>query len=303
MTLLTPSIEMRVFVVGAPRPGTTLVQSLLAAHSMLTSFTESHLFSRHFFSLPLLRWSVLARDPRPRLREFLAENGESSLEGIEWFETKAPLRESKLLLPLRTREMARRLVHVLDEVALRRGKSRWIEKTPRHLRHIQLLESACGDASSTRFVHVIRQGPDAVASLFEASRSWQRPYTLDECVARWNSDMRVSRARLSAASDSFVFYEELTTRPESTLRSLFSGLGLSPEPAVLDLYGGEASRLVTDEETWKADVKRPIRPSQAAKRTLTGMQREQVARSVHSALYEQILRRTRLSSGAGNGIQ
>ncbi len=45
---MTSVIEGRIFVVGAPRSGTTLVQSLIASHSQVTSFTESHFFSRHF---------------------------------------------------------------------------------------------------------------------------------------------------------------------------------------------------------------------------------------------------------------
>ena len=66
-----PGIDMRVFVVGVPRSGTTLLQSLLAAHSRVASFTESHFWSRHFRALPRLSSAVLTRDPAPRLREFL----------------------------------------------------------------------------------------------------------------------------------------------------------------------------------------------------------------------------------------
>ena len=43
-------IESRILVVGVPRSGTTLVQSLLAAHSQVASWTESHLFARHFLA-------------------------------------------------------------------------------------------------------------------------------------------------------------------------------------------------------------------------------------------------------------
>lgn len=36
-------IQARLFLVGCPRTGTTLIQSLLAAHSQIASFPESHL--------------------------------------------------------------------------------------------------------------------------------------------------------------------------------------------------------------------------------------------------------------------
>ena len=72
-----PTIDRRVFVVGVPRSGTTLVQSLLAAHSTMTSFTESHFFDRHFTRLPPSSLSILSRNPAPRLHEFLLENCEA----------------------------------------------------------------------------------------------------------------------------------------------------------------------------------------------------------------------------------
>ena len=41
----TRAILSRIFLVGCPRSGTTLTQSLLAAHPMVASFPESHFFS------------------------------------------------------------------------------------------------------------------------------------------------------------------------------------------------------------------------------------------------------------------
>ncbi len=117
-----PAIERRIFIVGVPRSGTTLVQSLLAAHSAVTSFTESHLFRKHFSRVPLLSLPILTRDPRSRLSEFLAENGEGPPPAADWFSKRErwTLR-IRPLLPLQTLPVARQLVRVLDELALRRG--------------------------------------------------------------------------------------------------------------------------------------------------------------------------------------
>ena len=41
-------IQKRIFIVGCPRSGTTLLQSLLLKHNEITSFPESHFFSRTF---------------------------------------------------------------------------------------------------------------------------------------------------------------------------------------------------------------------------------------------------------------
>ena len=280
----------RLFVVGVPRSGTTLLQSLLAAHSTMTSFTESHLFDRHFSHLPLVATPVLTRNPSPRLREFLAENDERPPNAACWFDrTGRWALAARPLLPFQTRPVARRLLRVLDELAERRSRSGWIEKTPRHLRYIPLIEAASRPGEPARFVHVIRRGLEVVASLQEASKSWERPYDLDACVRRWNAEVGLSLGRLDSPRDHFVFYEELTARPEPTLRRLFGDLGLGWEPDILERYGHTLETLMTGEETWKTDGDRPIEPSGTSDRALTPEERERAVRSLRQDLYDDLL--------------
>ena len=296
--MIHSKIEKRVFVVGVPRSGTTLVQSLLAAHGAMTSFTESHFFDRHFNLLPPLPNPILTRDPVPRLKEFLAENEEEAPEAALRFESagRRALR-MRLLLPFQSRWVARQLLEVFDELAQRRGSSSWIEKTPRHLRYIPFLGSLPGVESRTYFVHVIREGLEVVASLREASKSWERPYDLESCVRRWNEDVAFSLGRITAPTDHFIFYEELTSRPEPTLRRLIHWLGLDWESDIFERYGRTADRLVTRQEAWKADVGRRIGPSGTADRALTAEQREWVTRSLSPGLYDRFRERVERQSG------
>jgi len=282
----------RLFVVGVPRSGTTLLQSLLAAHSTMTSFTESHFFDRHFSHLPLLPAPILTRDPSPRVREFLAENEELPPEAALWFTGSGRWAlAARTLLPLQTRPVARRLLEVLDQLAGRRRRAGWIEKTPRHLRYIPLIEAVSEARDQTSFVHVIRQGLEVVASLHEASRGWERSYDLETCIRRWNADVGLSLSRVSSPRDHFVFYEELTSRPETTLRRLLSALRLAWEPSLLEGYAAASESLITGEEAWKADVGRRIRPSGTSERSLTAAQRERVLGALRPGLYEELRER------------
>ena len=295
----TPGIDGRIFVVGVPRSGTTLVQSLLAAHGSATSFTESHFFDRHFTLLPLLARPVLTRDPAARVEEFLDENDEKPPAAAEWFAAggrRAPL-------PLLTRRAALQLLRLLDELTLRRGVSTWIEKTPRHLRYLPFLERLPAPGPRPRFVHVIRDGLEVVASLHRASQSWQRPYDLETCARRWNADVGFSLRRAGAPGDRFVFYEELTARPEATLRRLLAELGLDWQPEILERYAETSRRLIAaQEEGWKPDVGRGIRRSATSQRTLTGEQRRRVGRSLRRGLYDRLHRRAeRRAEGSGAG--
>jgi len=297
------TVDRRIFIVGAPRSGTTLLQSLLAAHSEVTSFTESHFFRTHYSNIPVVALPILSGDPRPRVFEFLAENGETPPPAAQWFsERNRWTLRIRAFLPFQTIPVARRLIRVLDELALRRGVENWVEKTPWHLRAIPLLEKA-SPGERPYFLHVIRNGMEVVASLHRASRKWQRSYDLEACVARWNADLGRSLERTGSPNDRFVAYEELTSHPEATVKEILAGLGLAWEPAILKNYAGVSESVITAGEDWKAGVGRRIRPSATSDELLTPQQRQWVVERLNHRLYDRVLescgRRSHAAAGAG----
>jgi hypothetical protein len=278
-------VAQRIFVVGFPRSGTTLVQGLLASHAHVTSFTESHFFSRHFVPVP--RGALLTRDPSARLRQFLVENDEAPTAASAWFDRwPRPLRLEPLL-PLQTAAVARRLLAVLDEIAVRRGRRVWVEKTPMHLRMVPLIERLSRQGPRTDIVHVVRDGLDAVASLRDASRHWERRYDLESGAARWNADVTRSLACAGAPRNHIVLYEALADAPEATLGGLLDVLGLPADEGLLGRYEETTERLLTPDETWKAVRGPGIRRSRAAERLLAPEDRARVARWLDPALYER----------------
>jgi hypothetical protein len=270
----------------------------------MTSFTESHFFDGHFALLPLAARPILTKNPEPRLREFLVENNEEPPDAAVWFNAKSrwTLRV-RPLLPLQTDSVARHLLQVFDELALGRGKSSWVEKTPRHLRYIPFIQRVSGRRLPTSFVHVIRDGLEVVASLHGASQSWEQAYDLETCVRRWNADVGFSLARALTTADHFVFYEELTSQPEATLRSLLTGLGLGWEPDILERYTRTSERLVTQQEAWKVDVGRSIRPSGTSDKVLTRAQRDRVTQTLRQDLYDQLRERAGQPSKTTGGAR
>lgn len=254
----------RVFVVGTPRSGTTLVQSLLAAHRSVTSFTESHFFSRHFRLLPGSFASspraLLHTDPRPCARAWLIENGMAEHLASRLDEI---VPRKRWMLWWSSRAVAAELLRLLDEVAAQRRSPCWVEKTPRHLHFVPFLaDLACSrhalERRRTDFVHVVRRPGPTVRSLHAASRQWSHPYSIAACVRRWNHDLQRSRARLASPRDHFLFYEELVASPESTTKALLADLDLPWQADVLQHYGEQANALVTAAESWKSGVARPI---------------------------------------------
>ena len=291
----------RIFLVGVPRSGTTLLQALLAAHPDITSFTESHFFSRCFTALPGLG-AVLRDDPTPRLHEFLAENQADTPPAAAWFGPPSPA--ALRLPPLRpaaTNEVARRLVNVLDELARQRGAAFWLEKTPRHLQRLELIRRACRDDIPTQFVHLVRRGPETVASLFDASKHWERAYDLDECIRRWNDDLAITLTHLDEPGHHVVLYEALTRDPESELRRLLGRLGLPWAPTLLADYARGAGALATPGESWKQGTARAIAPSSRVEEVLDPAQRDVVWAGIASERYEQVAAHALPGSTEENG--
>ena len=100
---------------------------------------------------------IASRRARPRWDQFLEEVGHG---------------EMKYKLPrvaICTRQFSRALVEVLDTLTLSQGKEVWIEKTPGHLRFVDQIEKL---VSGAKFVHMVRNGEDVVASLYDIGKRY-----------------------------------------------------------------------------------------------------------------------------------
>ena len=253
----------RIFLVGCPRSGTTLVQSLLAAGGGITSFTESHFFDRVFPPAPLDRWFV--REPEARLAAFRTENG---LEG-----RGADEDETSAAGPA---EAAAAFIALLDRTARDRDCWCWVEKTPDHLFRIPLIRRYLPEAE---FVHVLREPAPTVRSLVRASRDWGKPRSELFCAVKWLVCARRSRRYLGAPAHTVVFYEDLVADPEAAARSLYQALGLAWSPDIMERYRDVARDLVVSTETWK-------------KRNFGAIQERAPADAAGSGVIDRLLERT-----------
>ncbi|HEY9694672.1 MAG TPA: sulfotransferase [Oculatellaceae cyanobacterium] len=74
--------KTRLFLVGCPRSGTTLLQSLLVAHPEILSFPESHFFrSLLEYRTPWrIKLKIASSKTKPRLKQFLKESGYEEMQ-------------------------------------------------------------------------------------------------------------------------------------------------------------------------------------------------------------------------------
>ncbi|HTV43854.1 MAG TPA: sulfotransferase [Stellaceae bacterium] len=192
-----------VFLIGAPRSGTTWLQLLLSRSPRIATANETHLFNGYLSSL-FSTWDLHRRNIRALgLHHLLSE--------CEYFQ---------FIRDFATTVMLRIAAQKPDADIL-------LEKTPGHVLHWQDIIRIFPDAA---FLHIVRDPRSVVASLCAAADGWGAQWTSREALINcetWIEYIRASRS-LSAATDNFlqVGYRDLWENGPQTLRSVFAWLGV-----------------------------------------------------------------------------
>jgi Sulfotransferase family len=263
-----------IFVVGCPRSGTTLLQTLLAAHPLITSFSESDFFASNFGRLPKTAIYYLRTHPAKQVRSFLAQNGEA--EG-PYADLLRKLDAAGLYAPWSASTAAQLFLSLLDRWADRRDARIWLEKSPIHLWFLPLIDQAavCSNRS-IKIVHIVRDGRDVVASLYNSSKYWHTDrYTLEYCTSRWNSDLAATIRRTTGrGTDAVVFYEELVAQPQLTMQRLLSALSVPWDHHVISDREQTARRLPQSSKPHHHKLLTPIRPNMSFEGTFDLTERQ-----------------------------
>jgi hypothetical protein len=228
-----------VFVVGAPRSGTTLVQQLLAPTVAIPP--ETHFVRRYWQHRS--RFGDLDQPAGwSRLLRAISASFEFSDAGL----TAADLESA-------TRTYPGVLQAWLEAYADRRGGSVAGEKTPNHLLAMDLLSTWYPDA---RFLHVIRD-PRAVVLSARATPWTTGSFAGDAEV--WRRYLVAARTASTAATDRYaeIRYEELVTEPEPVMRRVCAFLGVEFAAGMLDTTAARPG-FNADREPWKAAAIRPL---------------------------------------------
>ena len=172
-----------------------------------------------------------------------------------------------------------RVVDFLDNQTLMQHKIIWLEKTPAHLHAIEYIADNIPRAF---FVHMIRDGKDVAASLFEATSlypdEWGGARSIERCVNRWNKDIEVSMQYLGNAAHLMVRYEKLLEEPELELQRLCNFLQISFEETMMTERAKNAKAMIHSQEAWKKKNFSALSKSNKFERILDSTQQEYVRR-------------------------
>ena len=227
-----------VFVVGAARSGTTLLQRMLDAHPLLAVVNETYWLPRKYRErLGLTRDGLVT----PELLPMLLASPKFDRMGF----AEADLHRICGAQPARYVDFVARL---FDEYAARAGKPYAGDKTPGYVRRIGQIHALFPQA---RFVHIVRDPRDVCLSMLD----WPSGERTAGQFGTWHLDRPVSSAlywRYSVALGVQagrelgplhyleVRYEDLVAATETELARLCEFLGLPFDPAMLDYHVGRS---------------------------------------------------------------
>lgn len=238
----------RIFVVGCPRSGTTVVQALIARHPDVYTLPETGFFEA-LYGGTQARWGdPYARDGRRWYHRRLSLAKSTGRRRLLELERASGITRPRPA-PWRFERCSRRFVDLLDDAAERGGFAAWIEKTPQHLLYLDEIEEAAPDA---RFVHVIRAGRDVLASITDADMHQPWPDFAGGVVTwarRWNRALSLSLARREDPRHFLLCLEDLTRDFEGSWRALRDFLGLDSDRPLLARPGSRVSTV--DLEPWR----------------------------------------------------
>lgn len=195
-----------IFIVGAPRSGTTLMRSVIDAHPRICC---------------------------PPCETFLFVHLNAIFNGAVWKDhyEKLPYTRTALIKWLR-----RYVVELFANLTTKAGKKRWAEKTPSHIKYMKFIDEVFPNA---QFIHMIRNGHDVVRSLKYVE--WGSKNIILNTYA-WVKHVTAGcefGRTLPANRYIEVKYEDLISNPKQTLTELCRFLGEDYHGNMLEFHKPE----------------------------------------------------------------
>lgn len=261
-------IKKRIFIVGIARSGTTLLQSIIGNHKIISTFPESHFFDR---SIPKQKWLRPFYKLKPNqdqlILEFLKE-----IELPEVFHTyEGGSRDLN--------SWTRYVIGIYDRIAIQEQKEAWLEKTPLHLYYTELIEK---NTSQVHFLHMVREPVANIAALYDVSKKHPESFsqtTLEKATKRYINEISITERLISKPNHHLVHYEDILHNPKKTINEVCEKIGIPFYKELLN-YQDTAKKVKQSDETWKQNNVNTIKKQDKINERLTNEEVEYVHRQI-----------------------
>lgn len=249
--------ENPIFIVGYPRSGTTLMQSLLSALATrppIFSFPETHYFN-------VLEKRLLTGE----IRKITGGSIRDNLALIREKSGLPPDREAEDMICRQAGETGMSSRDFFEWIVIRNlGEHlkpeiwnhgfRWAEKTPYHANFIERILLLYRDA---RILHILRHPVAAVTSQ-KRNFPFCADTPLEELARRWVNVTGNALRAMSRYPDKVLTlrYEDLVKNPKKILDEIAGFINVPLDIRLLDRLPSSAASVILDSEPWKANNKR-----------------------------------------------
>lgn len=251
------SDESTVFIVGASRSGTTLLQMSLNAHPALAICGEFHFFDQ----ICILKREIPSLSKKEDLDFFCSRLLKAyGMQFINDAETVVDHARNSLIAIQEHERSYESFFHELLIYYKTNSDASFVgEKTPESVRYLDDLLSLYPNA---KIIHIIRDPRAVVASLLRVPHNSK---SILIHAATWRSDVW---AGLRFAKDKqykcvSIFYEDLVSSPEIVLTGLCEFVGIPFDKKMLSFQAGAKS--IIKDEAWKAGTLKGIYDSSISK--------------------------------------
>jgi len=238
-----------IFLVGCPRSGTTLLASHLGRHPDLHALPETQFFAGSYAGAFWQRWWA-ARSPE-RFFDFIwPRNVRLADTGLDANLLRSDFVEQRVT-------NAQHAMKLLFERCLQgTGKTRIVEKSPRHIEYIEHIVRWFPDA---RIICIVRDGRDNVMSL--ANAHWTHNNTTIH-ASYWKFCAQIAQTKQKRHPNSvkLVKFEDFVSNTEQVLQEICLFADCTFSSAMLD-----TNIAVDTAPNWEADWKtRSTKPADSS---------------------------------------
>jgi hypothetical protein len=248
-----------IFIVGAPRSGTTLLRFMLCSHPRIFIPHESYFIPRFFHENSNY---YLSQRRAKRILNFIFH---SSPFMDDW---RHEIPDPELFIKNIPELTATNLLDaVYMDYANQYGAERWGDKSPTYTGYIDLLISIF---PSAQFIHIIRDGRDVAMSTINAYQDSR--FYVDFYYAAWTWKLRVQKAIQSAQKldDDHYYelrYEDLITDTEQLLKDICDFLGEDYHREMAKPH--EFARQLISPKNVHSSVREPVTPQKSGRWRMT----------------------------------
>ncbi|MBM7623039.1 sulfotransferase [Sporohalobacter salinus] len=224
------------FIIGCGRSGTTLLRSILNAHSDISippEFVALAELIKTYKNFNYISWNDLLN--------MIISVFKSTPHFSIWKVELSEIYEQLLDLEQKERTLAK-IIDTIYNNFLQHNFSQakiWGDKTPLNTLNIELIDEVFPDA---KYIHLIRNGKDVVSSYLNSTKYVN---SVERACARWNK--HVSKGlefKESQNKDEYleVYYEDLVTNPSQEVEKICNLIGVEFNSTMLN-YHDQLSKL------------------------------------------------------------